>query len=926
MRKLLLTLAVLCGTVSAWADFTQHYSSNAEHWTEVGNATLATELQTIVTEHNCTGTLHYGYNEVIVSAEGDITVTVDYTGGSHKIVILGVELLDANNKVVKSDYHFGESGGNDANNVYTLSSVPAGEYLAKYYVCSKSGDHALTSTSGQVIFAGNITEKTYAPEPISTDFYYQIKNVAYDRILAANENYAIVTATVNASDLNQLWAFEEGDNGTYYLRNAGQEKYLGYNGTNNQCWPMSETPTAFTLGIQKAPTTQYSTTYYSIKETTGDEYSCAHDANWGYENGQQVVRWLASASASQWIITKTEIPSTASEVNFTYSFTYNGEAKYTQECTSFVGEEYPDFTVTLPYGISATKPSGELTAEVNGTTITIELTENLPFVPATSNSTINNWYYIQMHSSGGSYSRYLQNMDTYIEWLDVEMTASDDRDSYTWAFVGNPFDGFKLVNKAAGTDKAVCSTGSGNPTIGEYTNAVAWEIKNSRTNNDSEHFCFKFPDGQYMNAQNGKVAFWSDNDQGSTMWVTERDLTGATELQALIDKVNGYSFIAGTSVGYCTQASIETLNNAIKAAKTALQGTMTAEISAQHTININNALTAIETIQPEEGKFYIIKSAMPSTDGRSGKKIYVNNDGDMKFEDACTMAHVFQFVNAGANTFYLKCVERGTYLSTNKAHGYGQHQALATTTENAKALAIANMGRENVVSLIPTGGAMIHAQAANSFVVAWDNTENTSASAWIIEELDINTVSHSVTIDEFGWATLVLGYNATIPEGVTAYVASSVESNYVNLTEVSSVIPANTAVLLNAAGGTYSFNYSAENGSVGNNELFGYTITTEVTEDVNSYALTDNGENAVFGKFTGTTNKAFKAYLNIPVTSEEAAARFLVFNITDGTETGIENIEGTGKTANAAIYDLSGRRMHNAQKGIFIVNGKKVVK
>ena len=52
MRKLLLTLAVLCGTVSAWADFTQHYSSNAEHWKEVGNATLATELQTIVTAHN----------------------------------------------------------------------------------------------------------------------------------------------------------------------------------------------------------------------------------------------------------------------------------------------------------------------------------------------------------------------------------------------------------------------------------------------------------------------------------------------------------------------------------------------------------------------------------------------------------------------------------------------------------------------------------------------------------------------------------------------------------------------------------------------------------------------------------------------------------------------------------------------------------
>ena len=440
------------------------------------------------------------------------------------------------------------------------------------------------------------------------------------------------------------------------------------------------------------------------------------------------------------------------------------------------------------------------------------------------------------------------------------------------------------------------------------------------TNGNAPYGLRTYDEKNYLSNNGGvsnKMGMWNaapSADGGTAMYFVD-------PAQPLADLIaHAKTFTAGTTVGSYTETAIASLQTAITTAETAYanKNYSTSELQA--------AINALEINLPDPTKFYIIKSAMPSTDGRSGKKIYVNNDGGMKFEDACTMAHVFQFVNAGDKTFYLKSVERGTYLSTNKAHGYGQHQALATTTENAKALAIANMGRENVVSLIPTGGAMIHAQTDNSVVVAWNNTENTSASAWIIEELDINTVSHSVTIDKFGWATLVLGYNATIPEGVTAYVASSVESNYVNLTEVSSVIPANTAVLLNAAEGTYSFNYSAENGSVGSNELFGYTITTGVTEDVNSYALTDNGENAVFGKFTGTTNKAFKAYLNIPVTSEEAAARFLVFNITDGTETGIENIEGTGNTANAAIYDLSGRRMHNAQKGIFIVNGKKVVK
>ena len=64
--------------------------------------------------------------------------------------------------------------------------------------------------------------------------------------------------------------------------------------------------------------------------------------------------------------------------------------------------------------------------------------------------------------------------------------------------------------------------------------------------------------------------------------------------------------------------------------------------------------------------------------------------------------------------------------------------------------------------------------------------------------------------------------------------------------------------------------------------------------------------------------KANKAYL--PISSAPARIYFDF-----GTETGIlETENGNVKTENC--YDLSGRRVQNAQKGIFIVNGKKVVK
>ena len=71
-------------------------------------------------------------------------------------------------------------------------------------------------------------------------------------------------------------------------------------------------------------------------------------------------------------------------------------------------------------------------------------------------------------------------------------------------------------------------------------------------------------------------------------------------------------------------------------------------------------------------------------------------------------------------------------------------------------------------------------------------------------------------------------------------------------------------------------------------------------------------------------NNGFKAYLpaNAVTTAE---SRFLVFNFGDDNTTAIEGIEAEN-TADAVVYDLAGRRVQNAQKGVFIVNGKVVIK
>lgn len=629
----------------------------------------------------------------------------------------------------------------------------------------------------------------------------------------------------------------------------------------------------------------------------------------------------------------------SSTIEVKYSFTWEGVEKFTQTATTMVGEEYPAITTTFPFGVSATKPEGTISDEgiVEGVkTVGIALSVNLPFVPATDNASIEHWYYIQMHSNP-DHTKYIQYMDTYIEWADVNVDVAD-MDSYTWALVGNPFDGFKLVNKAAGTDKAVNSTGSGNPAIGEYASGVVWQIENSATNNDNEHFCLKFPGGQYMNAQQGKIAFWGSADQGSTMWVTERDLTGVTELQALIDQVKAAqgNYVAGTTVGYLTQASVNAVAQAVTDAETYLaSGSVTGEKSAEHQGAINEAIAALETVQPEEGKFYTIQNAY--------SEVYmgVSNTTGMVTSATEGFGQVFQFVPVGEGVFYLCNVERGAYLNTAKLHGYGQNSAGVDIAE-AKSVTIANLGMENRVSITPQGGAPLHHDASYSTVVGWNGDAN-SRSAWkIVEVEDMSELSHSVTITDAKWATLVLGCDATIPAGVKAYAVSAVGDGYATLAEVTGTIPANEAVLLNAVAGTYEFKYAEGATAVESNLLEGTVFDANIA--ANAYVLSAQGEPAVVGFYKanfnvstdttndGTTeepavtyeaflNNAFKAYL--PATTAES--RFLVFNFGDDNATAIEGIEAEN-TADAVVYDLAGRRVQKAQKGLYIVNGKKVIK
>lgn len=96
-------------------------------------------------------------------------------------------------------------------------------------------------------------------------------------------------------------------------------------------------------------------------------------------------------------------------------------------------------------------------------------------------------------------------------------------------------------------------------------------------------------------------------------------------------------------------------------------------------------------------------------------------------------------------------------------------------------------------------------------------------------------------------------------------------------------------------------------------------------ESVGMYWATLNKDSNGATGSTHFKNNSGKAYILAPKDAD-GNVRFLAFNF-GGEETGIIETENENlKMENAEVYDLAGRRVQGAQKGIFIVNGKLVIK
>ncbi len=189
----------------------------------------------------------------------------------------------------------------------------------------------------------------------------------------------------------------------------------------------------------------------------------------------------------------------------------------------------------------------------------------------------------------------------------------------------------------------------------------------------------------------------------------------------------------------------------------------------------------------------------------------------------------------------------------------------------------------------------------------------------------------SITLNSLGKGTYCSEYplNFTNVSGIEAYIVSGFKPSAGNLIITRAYeVPAGTGLyIVGTPGNTYNvpveptdFYYS--------NMLKGVLVPTVIhanEDNYTNYVLSSDGHGGVIFKHANdTSSPANRAYVQIP--SSIVGAREFLGIETDDDSTGLDGVfTPDTKEAEGDYYNLSGQKVQNPQRGIFIKNGKKIL-
>ena len=182
-----------------------------------------------------------------------------------------------------------------------------------------------------------------------------------------------------------------------------------------------------------------------------------------------------------------------------------------------------------------------------------------------------------------------------------------------------------------------------------------------------------------------------------------------------------------------------------------------------------------------------------------------------------------------------------------------------------------------------------------------------------------------IVMTDAKYATFCAPFDVNVPYGMNAYTVQGVnEDTSLDMVDVKDVIPANTPVILsgNSAKSLTAYGVAVP-ATTEAGMLTGVYSDTEAP--VGSYVLQNN--NGIVGMYQVVAGeqpmvKANHAYLAIPTYKAKA----FYFSKEDADEaTGISLTPALSE-GEGVIYNMAGQKVNKAQNGIYIINGKKVLK
>ena len=732
--------------------------------------------------------------------------------------------------------------------------------------------------------------------------YFYMKSKAAGKY-AYNDNTAL--KVTDSKVLKGIFKFTKAKNGSFYVQNGNGFYAQGVN--TSQLVQTSSAKKAY--HVNKMPSGHY---VLRPEDATGT-HQFLHDANNGTGN---IVGWSTEADNTQWtfeVLSEEELAkiytvnmSVGADAYVTYNGTYEGGDKDVKADGGFyVLDSAPaveDFTVN---GVTEGLDSKVFVSGRDITVLEGYDSENIYIIRSKNNSS-----YARYHSGCTMSEEDNTNMLTFennnLHWESlfyIEEGAGDYAGYYTIRPVSAPN---LYVYNLESVDRNSAVATKECPTEGGLTANYYWKISTfgaeyANITPYGADDCGWNKRGSYDGYNH--IGYWKGyNTEDDNKWIVRK------AEEELVDKFMPHT-VDDSTLGLVTFEAVNSMLPYIQM------------ITQERFNNVKNG--PHDLVTPKPGSFYRFKH--PGKDAYMLSNAY-NNNPNSKY---LAMGAIGEGTNNVTSVFY--CGETGNLLS----YAIGRYLSNADGSD-WKCLPVGTVG--NVATFgrgtkygvlgfyIGSNSSRAYYSGSDGYVNAGGTFGSNAGYDWVVEKVE----SLPIAISAAGYATFYCPVAVTLPKGLEAYYVGETTNNLAKMTLIEGVIPANTGVILKGSEGTYDLTIDGEAVALENNKLSGTVAAAYITED--AYVLSKVNEVVGFNKAaknqqsnSSWLNNAFKAYLPANAVTT-ADARFLVFSFGDDNETAIENVESTESTADAVVYDLAGRRVQNAQKGVFIVNGKVVIK